>query len=90
MDIVPKPITATQTSITYSPTNIIVGQTVTFTVIMSGSTGSKPIKIWHSWPGGIGQDGTFELVNGVYNFNQAFGSKGERVYHAEFAVDRFR
>ena len=34
-----------------------------------------------------GEDGTFNTVNGVYTFTQAFGSTGQRVYHAEFAGD---
>jgi len=82
--------TATTTTMGASNPNPTVSQTVTFTVnLKSGSTGlSKPVTIWHSWPGGDHTvDGTFNTVNGVYTFTQSFGSSGQRVYHAEFAGD---
>jgi len=88
--IFPGGTTASKVTITASTASPTVGQSVTFTVdLNSGSTGlSKKVTIWHSWPGGDhAADGTFDVVNGAYTFTQAFGSTGERVYHAEFAGD---
>ncbi|MEI7827511.1 MAG: hypothetical protein WCI87_06955, partial [Euryarchaeota archaeon] len=52
----------------------------------AGSIGlSKPVKIWHTTNGVRYEDGTHNTVNGVYKFTQAFSSKGQRIYHAEFA-----
>jgi hypothetical protein len=80
----------TATTITASKTNPAVGQTVTFAVnLKAGTTGlSKPVKIWHTAPDGVRwEDGTHTTTNGVYSFTQAFGTTGQRVYHAEFAGD---
>jgi hypothetical protein len=77
--------------ITALNTNPAVGQSVTFSVYLKAGTAglnSKPVTIWHSWPGGThAVDGTFNTVNGVYAFTQTFGSTGQRIYHAEFAGD---
>jgi hypothetical protein len=80
---------ATTTKITASNTNPAPNEPVTFTVTLkAGSTGlSKPVKIWHTLNGVRYADGTHNTVNGAYKFTQAFGSKGQRVYHAEFASD---
>jgi len=77
----------TTTKITASNTNPAPNEPVTFTVTLkAGSTGlSKPVKIWHTLNGVRYADGTHNTVNGAYKFTQAFGSKGQRVYHAEFA-----
>jgi hypothetical protein len=83
--------TYTATTITASKTSPAIGETVTFTVTLKSGTTllSKPVKIWHSYPGGArSEDGTHTTsASGVYTFTQAFGSSGERVYHVEFAGD---
>lgn len=81
--------TTTSTKIASSNRYPAVGQTITFTVTLkAGTTGlSKPVKIWHTFNGVRYEDGTHTTANGVYKYNQAFASKGQRIYYARFAGD---
>jgi hypothetical protein len=80
---------ATTTTISASTTAPTVGQKVTFTVnLKSGTTGlSKPVKLWCTLNGVRIERGTFNTVNGVYSFTGPFSTKGQVIYHAEFAGD---
>jgi hypothetical protein len=79
----------TTTTISASTTAPTVGQKVTFTVnLKSGTTGlSKPVKLWCTLNGVRIERGTFNTVNGVYSFTGPFSTKGQVIYHAEFAGD---
>jgi hypothetical protein len=82
-------VQSTQLTITASNTNPSVGQTITFTVnLKSGTTGlSKPVKLWCTLNGVRLDRGTFNTVNGVYKFTGPFSTKGQVIYHADFAGD---
>ena len=79
----------TSTTITASNTTPAVNQPVTFTVTLeSGTTGlSEPVHLWCTVNGVRIERGTFDTVNGVYQFTGPFSTKGEIIYHAEFAGD---
>jgi hypothetical protein len=84
--------TATTTTITASPTNAAVGQSVTFTVNLiaygKGGLDQKPVKLWCTVNGGKPiVRGTFNTINGVITFAGPFSTKGQVIYHAEFAGD---
>ncbi|MGB9211640.1 MAG: DUF2334 domain-containing protein, partial [Halobacteriota archaeon] len=80
---------ATSTTITASNTTPAVGQSVTFNVTLkSGTTGlSEPVHLWCTVNGVRIEKGTFNTVNGTYGFTGPFSTKGEIIYHAEFAGD---
>jgi peptidoglycan/xylan/chitin deacetylase (PgdA/CDA1 family) len=82
-------VAATSTTITASNTTPAVNQPVTLTVTLkSGTTGlSEPVHLWCTVNGVRIERGTFDTVNGVYQFTGPFSTKGEIIYHAEFAGD---
>jgi hypothetical protein len=81
--------TPTTTTITASNTNPAVGESVTFTVTLKSGTTllDKPVKLWCTLNGVRIDRGTFNTVNGVYTFSGPFSTKGQVIYHAEFAGD---